>query len=97
MFAVIFTAEVKQLDASYTQFAERLRELAKTRYGCLDFISLSEGDREIAVSYWDSLEQIAAWKKDSDHQAAQEKGRSDWYRSYQVKVVEVVREYKSAS
>ena len=97
MFAVIFRAEVKQLDASYAQFAERLRELAKTRYGCLDFISLSEGDREIAVSYWDSLEQIAAWKKDPDHRAAQEKGRKDWYRSYQVQVVEVVREYKSAS
>lgn len=93
MFAVIFNAEIKKLDAEYAATAERMRELAKSEYGCLEFIACTEGSREIAISYWKSLEQIRAWKANPEHLRAQALGKSKWYKSYQVRIVEVVRQY----
>lgn len=93
VFAVIFQAEIAQLDGLYYKMAEQMRQLAQTKYGCLEFISLSEGDREIAISYWPSQAHISAWKDDPEHQNAQRLGRSRWYRSYKVEVVKIEREY----
>ncbi len=93
MYAVIFTAEVASPDADYSRTAEHLRDLALRRYGCREFLSSCEGTLEIAISYWDSEEQIQAWKQDLEHLAAQRAGRERWYHSYRVQVVEVRREY----
>jgi len=95
MYAVIFTAEVNEFDSEYLATAEKLRDLAIARYGCVEFSARSEGTNEIAISYWNSLEQIAAWKSDAEHMLAQEKGREKWYKDYRVQVVEVLREYSS--
>jgi len=95
MYAVIFRAEIAELEDEYGRIAERLRELALNRYGCSEFVSVSEGSREIAISYWQSETQIAAWKQDVEHLAAQKLGRSRWYASYRVEVVEIKRAYGS--
>ncbi len=95
MYAVIFTAEIKQLDDDYSATAQRMRDLALSEFGCLDFTSACEGGQEIAISYWPSLEAIQAWKQHPEHKAAQAKGRSVWYARYDVKVVEVLRAYAS--
>ncbi|UTW02047.1 DUF4188 domain-containing protein [Amphritea atlantica] len=95
MYAVIFRAEIARLDEEYGQMAARMRELAIQEYGCLEFTSVTEGNSEIAVSYWSSKEQISAWKQNAEHLVAQQKGRSQWYASYRVQVVEVVREYSA--
>ncbi len=95
MYAVIFRAQVAELDDEYGQMAERLRTLALERYGCTEFVSMTEGDREMALSYWPSLEHIKAWRHDAEHLVAQELGRTKWYRSYSVQVVELLREYAS--
>jgi heme-degrading monooxygenase HmoA len=94
-YAVIFRAEILQLDAEYAATAQRMRDLAISAYGCVEFTACTEGNREIAISYWETLEQIRRWKQNAEHLAAQEKGRSRWYRSYTVDVVEVVRAYPS--
>ncbi len=94
-YAVIFTAEIAELDEEYATTAEHLRQLALTTYGCREFTSLREGNREVAISYWDSEEQIRAWKQDQDHLQAQQRGREKWYRNYRVQVVEISREYHS--
>ncbi len=93
MFAVIFKAEVLHFDDDYAQTAARLRELALTEYGCVDFISLTEGQYEITISYWQNEEQILRWKNNVEHTKAQELGRTKWYKSWHVQVVEVMREY----
>ena len=95
MYAVIFRAEINQLDDEYRDIAARLRSLAIEKYGCLDFVATTEGDQEIAISYWETLEQISRWKQDSEHIKAQQLGRSKWYRTCQVQIVEVLREYHS--
>lgn len=93
MYAVIFEAQINQLDENYFTTAARMRELATSNYGCVDFTSATEGDKEISISYWDSLEQIQKWKQDEEHIQAQELGKSKWYNSYSVKVVEIIRAY----
>ena len=93
MYAVIFTAEIKELDETYANMAARMRELAESKYGCTGFTALTEGSQEVAISYWESMAQIRAWKQDPEHIVAQELGREKWYSSYQVQVVQVVRSY----
>jgi len=93
MLAVIFRAQIAQFDEEYFATAEQLRELALSRYGCREFAAWTEGDQEVAISYWDNEDQIKAWKADPLHAAAQAKGKANWYSSYKVQVVEVLREY----
>ena len=95
MFAVIFRAKIKELDSSYFETAKRMRELAFEKYGCLDFLSLSENGDEVAISYWPSLEAIKNWRNDDEHKVAQHRGSELWYAGYKVEVVEVVRSYAS--
>ena len=95
MFAVIFHAEVAQFDDEYFAMAKRMRERAIAEYGCLDFVANTEGTREIAISYWPSLEHIRRWKQDAGHLQAQQLGKSRWYKSYKVEVVELLRRYSS--
>jgi len=93
MFVVIFRAKVRQTDHEYTQVAARMRELALTQFGCLEFTAVTEGSQEIALSYWPSKDHIRAWKAHSEHLLAQQLGRERWYESYSVQVAEVTREY----
>ncbi|TDG15468.1 antibiotic biosynthesis monooxygenase [Seongchinamella unica] len=93
MYAVIFRADIRQLNPEYVQLAEQLRTLAMERYGCREFFSCTEGNQEVAISYWDSEQQISRWKQDPLHQRAQQLGREQWYASYRVQVVELKREY----
>ncbi len=95
MFAVIFKAKIKNLDAEYLATAERMRELAFEKYGCLDFVALSEGKQEVAISYWPDLDSIKRWKSDPEHLSAQALGQANWYDDYSVQITEVLREYKS--
>ena len=95
VYAVIFRAEIAELDSEYSAMAERMRNLAIDQYGCKEFITSREGSLEIAISNWDSESQIKEWKNNSEHLSAQDKGQSKWYKSYTVQVVEVVRAYSS--
>jgi len=95
MYAVIFKATTANLDDEYFQTVEKLRDLAFNKYGCLDFVAVTEGDEEIAISYWETTQQIRDWKNDPVHRLAQEAGRNKWYKSYRVEVCEVNRSYQS--
>ena len=97
MYAVIFKAKLAHSDDAYFQTAERLRELALGKYGCLEFVSMMEGDEEIAISYWENEAQIKNWKNDPEHIRAQEKGRTRWYKSYCVEVCKVKRAYPGSA
>ena len=94
MFVVIFRAQAKALDAEYSAMAAQMRELALTRFGCLDFTAVTEGDQEVALSYWPDEASIRAWKQHTDHLLAQQLGRERWYARYSVEVAEVKRHYR---
>ena len=94
MYAVIFRSKTKKLDDSYFEMAKRMRELAINEYGCLEFTAVTEGVNEIAISYWESLEQIKKWKQNSEHLVAQRLGQEKWYEDYSVEIVEVIDRYR---
>ncbi len=93
MFVVIFRAKAAALDVEYVKTAAHLRELALASFGCVEFVSVSEGATEIALSYWRDEESIRRWKAHSEHLLAQELGRERWYESYTVQIAEIRREY----
>lgn len=95
MFVVIFRAKVRRTDSEYTTVAARMRELALGQFGCLEFAAVTEGQDEIALSYWPNEESIRAWKSHSEHVLAQQLGRERWYQSYIVQVAEITREYRA--
>jgi len=95
MYAVIFKAEINKIDNTYFEKANHMRELAISKYGCVEFTSTSEGNHEIAISYWKSKEDISAWKEDKDHKKAQVLGKNKWYKAYTVQIVEILHEYCS--
>ena len=94
MYAVIFRAEINEIDETYEEMASYLRALALEKYSCSEFISVSEGNHEISISYWENQDQIKEWKQDIKHLGAQKLGTSKWYTYYKVQVVEVIREYE---
>ncbi|NBO63915.1 MAG: antibiotic biosynthesis monooxygenase [Acidobacteria bacterium] len=93
MFVVIFKAKIRAVDPEYSQLAAQLRSLALTDFGCLEFHSVSDGDTEIALSYWPSTEAIAAWRAHPEHLRAQQSGQSRWYEYYSVQVATITRQY----
>jgi len=95
MYAVIFKATINQLDDDYTSMAKQLRDLAIAEYGCVEFNSVTAGNEEIAISYWNDLDDIKSWKQDPKHLIAQDLGRRQFYKTHQVQVVEILREYKA--
>jgi heme-degrading monooxygenase HmoA len=97
VFAVIFRAEVAVFDDEYAEVAARMRDIAIREFGCREFTSCMEGSQEVAISYWDNEDQIKLWKQNAEHLVAQGKGRTKWYKSYSVEVVEIVRSYDSGN
>lgn len=81
------------MDNDYEATVTRLRELALGNYGCRDFISVTEGENEITISYWNTLDDIEKWKNDDEHRIARDKGRNIWYADYRVEVVRIERRY----
>ncbi len=94
MFAVIFKAITAEQDDNYTDMVSRMRTLAFEKYGCLDFVAVTEGKQEIAISYWPTEQAILEWKADMEHAEAQRQGRQTFYQQYQVEVVEIKRQYR---
>lgn len=91
-YAVIFTSLRTPNDNGYIDAANNMEELAKTMVGYLGIESARDG-LGITVSYWSSLESIRAWKHQSEHLEAQQKGRSEWYSKYKVRICKVERDY----
>ena len=92
-YAVIFTSERTDLEAGYAETTARMLELASKQPGYLGVESARDG-LGITVSYWASLEAIAAWKSNMEHLQAQEKGRMAWYQTYKTRICLVERDYE---
>lgn len=96
-YAVIFTSKQTSQTQGYKQAAQLIEKLAQEMPGYLGIDSArnSGGDQVgITISYWKTLEDIARWKQQSEHQAAQQMGKSQWYENYTVRICKVEREYR---
>lgn len=86
-------------EAGYQAAAARMLELAARQPGFLGVESARGADRfGITVSYWESEEAIADWKRHAEHAAVRAHGRGHWYDHFELRVAKVERAYgKSAS
>jgi len=94
MYVVTFRAKVRNLGAEYLETAQRMRDIAISQFGRIEFHSATEGRDEVALSYWPDEESIRAWKAHPDHILAQKSGRERWYESYSVQIAQIGREYR---
>lgn len=93
-YAVIFTSQRTPGDQGYGDMAERMVALAAEQPGYLGVESARDGEGlGITVSYWRSLDDIAAWRRHAEHQVARDTGRSDWYAHYTLRIARVERAY----
>jgi heme-degrading monooxygenase HmoA len=91
-FAVIFSFLRTAGDRDYEATAQRMAELGRNMPGYLGIESARGGDGfGITVSYWRDEASIAAWKRESEHVLAQERGWREWYAHYELRVARVER------
>ena len=94
-YAVIFSSTLNEINEEYNLMANKMDELAKTMPGYLGFESARGTDlKGISVSYWKTENDILHWKNHSEHLIAQQFGKTNWYKTYQVKICRVEREYE---
>lgn len=93
-YAVIFTSERTEIDQGYAEMANEMVRLASIQPGFLG-VEYARNDHGlgITISYWESLDAIQQWKQNERHLIAQQKGMSDWYRTYKTRVCKVERDY----
>ena len=92
-YAVIFTSvRTEGNNTAYNKMAEKMFALAKQQPGFLGMESARK-DLGITVSYWESPEAIKNWKRHTEHLVAQQKGKTEWYKWYKVRICKVEREY----
>ena len=94
-YAVIFSSIKNEDTAGYNEASDRMVELARQQHGYLGHESVRE-ELGITVSYWESLEDIKNWKKNSEHLFAQQQGREQWYKAYKTRICKVERDYEFA-
>lgn len=89
-YAVIFTSLRTPGDDGYGDMADRMVALAAEQPGYLG-VESARGDDGlgITVSYWRSLEDIAAWKAHVEHREAQRLGHQKWYAQFELRVAKV--------
>lgn len=93
-YAVIFTSRRTDGENGYADASDAMALLAAQQPGFLGIESARAADGlGITVSYWNSEDAIAHWRRDAEHAAIRERGRSLWYEHYEVRVARVERAY----
>lgn len=93
-YAVIFSSQRTEGDNDYGKTAERMAELAAQQPGFLGMESTRGADGfGITVAYFDTEENIRAWKRNMEHAVARQKGREIWYSHYEIRIAKVERAY----
>lgn len=92
-YAVIFPNRLSGEDPDgYAVMAQRMVDMARTQPGYLGMDSVRDADGNgITVSYWESLDAIAAWQAHPEHLEAQAKGRDTWYARFDLHIAKVER------
>jgi len=97
MIAVIFEVWPAEGERGcYLDIAARLRPLLDSIDGFISierFVSLSEPEKLLSLSFWRDEAAVTAWRKLEAHRAAQSQGRNGVLREYRLRVASVSRDY----
>ncbi|MFF5447361.1 antibiotic biosynthesis monooxygenase family protein [Streptomyces sp. NPDC012888] len=90
----VFTSVRTPEDEGYGEVSARMTALVKDVPGYLGHENAhTPGGLSITVAYFRDEESVAAWRADLEHQAAQARGRKEWYESYTLHVGTVHRSH----
>ena len=92
-YAVIFTSTRTEGDHDYAAVSDHMMQLAEKQAGFLG-VEHARDTLGITVSYWQDLESIKNWKHQAEHTQARNRGRSEWYLSFKVRIAKVERDYE---
>lgn len=97
MIAVIFeVGPAAGRKDDYLSLAANLRPLLQEIDGFISverFQSLSDPHKVLSLSFFESEEAIAEWRRLSAHRSAQKKGRDGVFDTYRLRIAHVVRDY----
>ena len=97
MVIVLFELTMKPgRDAEYFDLAGQLRPELEKVDGFVSverFESLAQKGKYLSMSVWRDADAVRAWRDNTDHQAAQRRGKDEVFADYRIRVTEVVREY----
>jgi heme-degrading monooxygenase HmoA len=97
MIAVIFElTPAEGRFADYKRLAEELSAELKKIDGFLSverFESISRPGHFVSLSFWRDEEAVRQWRNLANHRAAQKQGRAGIFRSYRLRVANVIRDY----
>ena len=91
-YAVIFSSVRTEGDHDYAAVSDHMMQLAEKQPGFLG-VEHARDALGITVSYWQDLESIKNWKHQAEHTQARDRGRSEWYLSFKVRIAKVERDY----
>jgi heme-degrading monooxygenase HmoA len=99
MIAVIFEVEPKaQYSGTYFDIAAELRPLVEKIDGFISierFESRALPGKFLSLSFWRDEESIRQWREHEQHRHAQERGKTELFAGYRLRVAHVVRDYGS--
>lgn len=97
MIAVIFeVCPRKEGKDEYLATAAGLRDSLAEHPGFISierFQSLTDENKLLSVSFWESEEAVESWRNVVAHRTAQQKGKSELFDSYRIRVAHVSRDY----
>jgi len=97
MIAIIF--EVTPRDGmrdEYLTIAAKMRGLVEGIEGFISverFQSLTNPDKLLSVSFFESEQAVTQWRQIAEHCAAQAQGRDRIFKDYRIRVLSVIRDY----
>ena len=97
MIAVIFEVWPAQGKTNtYLDIAASLRSELEEIDGFISverFESLTTKGKYLSLSFWSDEQAVQEWRNQNSHRLAQNKGRSDVFSNYRLRVASIIRDY----
>ena len=89
-YAVVFPSISSGVDEEgHEKMLAELYGRVQETEGFLGLESASNSPFKLAIAYFDSLESIDAWRRNSEHIAAKDKARSTWLENWQIRICKI--------
>ncbi|WAU86346.1 antibiotic biosynthesis monooxygenase [Streptomyces sp. Qhu-G9] len=93
-YAAVFTTVRAEDQSNYSETSAHLEDLVKDVPGYLGVDhAQTPGGLGITVSYFRDADALTEWRTNTEHRAAQQRGRLQWYQAYTLHVAKVERSH----
>ena len=96
IYVVIFSSKRQDANSDlYYEHNDKLDEKIRTMPGYIKHAGIRHPETRdgVTVVYFDSLDAIDAWRKDSEHMDAKKLAKSHFYENYNITIAEVIDSY----